>query len=136
MLYQLLGGLPPYSDEENRDQSRSIVELILADQPTPVRVRNPFVSRDLAAICEKAMMRAKSERYESMELLRQDLENALQLIPVNARKPGLFLIVQRWAMRNFGSVVAGGLLLAASSVSYYLYRAQTAAQQVKAITFR
>jgi len=113
MLYQLLTGKIPYGGaSEKKLESAEVKRLILQGPPASVRSLNPRGSRDLAAICEKAMARDLAMRYATMAELGEDLQSALEFRPVRARRPGIWLTLQKWSQRNFSYVLlAGGALL-------------------------
>jgi serine/threonine protein kinase len=118
MLYQLLTGRTPYCPAGGGMPGRAeLKHAILAGAPAPVGSVNRGASRDLAAICEKAMARDRAARYATMEELADDLRAALENRPVQARRPGLILKLQKWSQRNFSHVLlAGGALLLLSVV--------------------
>jgi serine/threonine protein kinase len=118
MIYELLAGRPPYSNPDGSlPNPEELKARILQSPPIPVRSLNRSVSRDFAAICRKAMAYSKSERYESMQALADDIRNGLEIRPVHAR-PGLFLVLQKWAARNLGYVLLGGMMVLGASVGF------------------
>jgi len=138
MLYDLLAGRAPYSGSDGQlPAPAELRERIKSAPPVPLRRLNPTVSRDLAAICEKAMARARSDRYCSMEELADDLRAALEVRPVKARKPGPILKLQRWSQRHIPHVMFGGLALFIAAVAFAVTRGLTAerdaARQVTAL---
>ena len=119
MLYQLLTGRVPYSDTEGEvPKFAELRERILRGPPTPVRTLNPSVSRDLAAICAKAMAQDPVNRYRTIQDLSDDLRAALETRPVRARKPGPWLILQKWVRRNAGYVALGGLMIVIAAAAF------------------
>lgn len=112
MLYGLLAGRPPYSDAAGKlPAAPALKQLILDQPPVPLRHLELPVSRDLAAVCEKAMARSQTERYISMTELADDLRAVLTIHPVKARKPGPLLVFQKWAQRNSAYVTVAGVSL-------------------------
>ena len=98
MLYELLTGQPPYSNSERQlPPIEQLKVLIKTGAPIPVRKVNPKASRDLAAICEKAMAHELADRYPTMAALGADIRAALELHPVSARGPGPILKARRFA---------------------------------------
>jgi hypothetical protein len=121
MLYQLLTGTLPYSywggGLPNRDELK---QQILAGPPTPVRSINHRASRDLAAICHKAMCYERAGRYLSMRELANDIRATLEIRPVTARRPTPWLKLQKWAQRNISYVLFGSIALVLVAVAFSL----------------
>ena len=112
VLYGLLAGRLPYVlSGEDLPPPAQLREFILSGPPSPVRSLDASVSRDLAAICAKAMAHEFSDRYRSMSELAADLKAALEIRPVQARRPGPWMILQKWALRNISYVLIGGFSL-------------------------
>jgi len=128
MLYQLLTGRLPYGTPDGKfPEKEELKQRILCGSPVPVRALNPRASRDLAAICQQAMAHRQADRYSAMSGLAEDLRAALEIRPVQARRPGVFLKLQKWSQRNFSYVLlAGGalLLLAVAFSSAHGFKAQ------------
>jgi serine/threonine protein kinase len=138
MLYELLSHRLPFADENGKLPDRnSLVELIKTTPPTPVRHLNRRVSRDLAAITEKAMARDISNRYRSMNELAEDIRAALETRPVQARQPTMLLRIQKLAQRNASHVLFGCVILAVIAVSISILRGlkvqRDVARQVTAV---
>lgn len=131
MLYELLAGRPPYTDSDGKFPERAqLRELILRGPPPPVRSLNHAVSRDLAAVCHKAMAHAKAERYQTMSALADDLRAVLEIQPVVARRPGPFLRLQKWAQRNTVPVLLGGFALVVLAAAFFVVRGLQAQRNV------
>jgi serine/threonine protein kinase len=138
MLYELLSGLPPYSKPDGSlPKPLELRQLIIQGSPAPLRELNRGISRDLAAICQKAMAHVKSERYHTMQELADDMRAVLEIRPVRARKPGILLNLQKWAQRNVSYVLLGGVSLliisATLSLSQALKAERDVARQVTAL---
>jgi serine/threonine protein kinase len=127
-LYQLLTGKTPYGLADGKMPDRdALKQAILQGPPAPVRSLNDRASRDLAAICQKAMAHEKPARYATMTELAEDLRAALEIRPVQARRPGLLLKLQKWSQRNLSYVLLGGgalLLLSIALSSAHGFKAQ------------
>ena len=123
MLYELLAGRAPYSNADGALPSPEVLRgQILQGPPMPVRTLDPSVSRDLAAICAKAMAHDPVDRYGGMQELFNDLRAALEIRPVQARKPGPLLILQKWAQRHAGYVALGGLAVMLATGAFAVSR--------------
>lgn len=131
MLYQLLTGSSPYCAADGTFPDREeLKQRILLGPPAPVRVLNPRASRDLAAICRQALAHRQAERYPTMAALAEDLRAALEIRPVQARRPGVLLKLQKWSQRNVAYVLlAGGALLLVLSSAHGFKAQRDAARQ-------
>jgi serine/threonine protein kinase len=124
MLYCLVTGRFAYAKPGGSlPEQKELQHLILQGPPEPVRSVNRQASRDLAAICEKAMAHDKSRRYLTMEELAEDIRAVLELRPVQARKPTILLKLKKWSQRNFSYVLLGGMALVLVSVAFSLTHA-------------
>jgi hypothetical protein len=72
-----------------------IVDRVLNEDPVPPRRLNPQVSRDLEAICLKALRKDPADRYASARDLGRDLRHALAGLPVTARRYGPWELLRR-----------------------------------------
>jgi serine/threonine protein kinase len=123
MLYQLLAGHPPYANADGSLPSPDDLRArILQGPPAPLRSLGRRISRDLAAICEKAMARTKPDRYATMTAFGDDLRAVLELRPVQARHPGVWLRLQKWTRRNLVPVVSGAAALAVFTSAFAITR--------------
>ena len=121
MLYHLLAGRLAYSKPDGcLPEQKELRSLVLQRPPEPVRSVNRHASRDLAAICEKAMAHEKSDRYLTMEELAEDIRASLEIRPVRARKPTIFLKLQKWSQRNVAYVLTGSVALIIISLALSL----------------
>ena len=119
MLYQLLAGKAPYCLPDGKIPERDeLKKAILEGPPSPVRAVNGRASRDLAAICGKAMAHDPAARYPAMTELAGDIRAALEIRPVQARRPGVCLKLQKWSQRNFSYVLLAGAALLLLSVAF------------------
>jgi len=138
ILYELLTGSAPYSfPDGSRLGHDELKALILAGPPPPVRRMNLKVSRDLAAICEKAMAHAKEARYGSMQEVADETRAALAVRPVRARKRTPLLRLQKWVQRNTWYVVLASasliIIFIIVSISRGLKVERDVARQVTAL---
>ncbi|MEY2410770.1 MAG: eukaryotic-like serine/threonine-protein kinase, partial [Verrucomicrobiota bacterium] len=138
MLYELLTGRFPYSDPGGALPSAdSLKEQINRGPPAPVRHIRPKASKDLAAICAKAMAHEKKNRYSNMTDVAKDIRAWMEIRPVQARNPGGLLMLQKWMARHSSQVVLGALVisitLAGIFVSMGLRAQRDAARQATAL---
>jgi len=120
MLYAFLAGYFPYADETGTRSPRRIVEAVRAGPPAPILERALEGSApELISICEKAMARERSSRYQSMDALAEDLRALVETRAVQAHATGAFVEFRKWVARNRLSAVslaAAGLALVAGLV--------------------
>lgn len=100
VLYQLLVGTPPHSETKFRLSPRTILARVIDGPPTPISQLSPQAPPELIAICDKAMAREKSERYESALGMAEDLQAWLDSRVVRAYRTGPVAELQSWVRRN------------------------------------
>jgi serine/threonine protein kinase len=131
ILYELVAGRLPYSGTDGKlPEPAELRQQILGAGAPAVRSVNPGASRDLAAICDKAMARARDDRYQSVTGLADDLRAVLEVRTVSARRPGPWLRLQKWALRNRGYVLLGGVSLMLVSAALFVVRGLRAERDV------
>ncbi len=92
-LYFALTGRPPIRGTS----VTQVLERVQRGEVTPPRRLDPTISRDLEAICLKALHRAPERRYASAREMGADLRCALAGLPVSARRYGLWESMRRAA---------------------------------------
>jgi WD40 repeat protein len=104
-LYELLCGHTPFSGPPE------VVLYNVVHRPTmpPPSERKPGLSRDLEAVCLKALARAPEGRYPTCRHLADDLRRWLAGEPVSVRPPGRAELFRRWLRRNPSLAAALGL---------------------------
>ncbi|MDQ7779859.1 MAG: SUMF1/EgtB/PvdO family nonheme iron enzyme, partial [Planctomycetota bacterium] len=111
VLYELITGRPPFDSAHLPDT----FQKILREDPAAPSRANPFVHRDLEAVCIKAMEKYPKARYRHMADMAADLERFLQGARVMAppydalKKARRFLRRQRRALVLI-AIFAAGLL--------------------------
>ncbi|MFT7514331.1 MAG: serine/threonine protein kinase [Candidatus Omnitrophota bacterium] len=118
MLFELITkGQFPYSREGG---PYDIIRRKFTDQPTRPRTIDPKINIDLEAVILKAIEADAEKRYQSAELLAQDLEHYLSGQPVSARRHTTTYITGKWMRRNrFGIAAVVSLIIAAAGFSVY-----------------
>jgi serine/threonine-protein kinase len=58
-LYQLLSGKFPYRFDPKRDP----IDISLNENPVPIRDRMPGLTKDIAAVIDKALVRNPKDRF-------------------------------------------------------------------------
>jgi serine/threonine protein kinase len=131
VLYELLTGTTPLDPERIRGvpygEIRRLIHEVIPPKPSTrladaragsnadgrPRGSSRALHGDLDWIVLKALEKDPERRYESAGALAEDLVRYLHHKPVEARPPSMAYLVQRFARRHRGPVVAGSALLAA-----------------------
>jgi serine/threonine protein kinase len=133
ILYELLTGATPLNAEQLRTASYAEVQRLIREVipprpstkltaslagPGSVPLSHTGVSPralrgDLDWIVLRALEKDPERRYESAGALAEDLHRFLQHKPVEARPPSMAYLMQRFARRHRGPVIAGAALLTA-----------------------
>src|SRR5947209_17147308 len=80
ILYRLVTGELPF-----RGNTRMLLHQVLEDEPKAPRSLNDKIPRDLDTICQKAMAKEPSHRYQTARELAEDLERFVRGEPILAR---------------------------------------------------
>lgn len=83
VLYELLTLARPYEGTT----AYEVFDRIKKQDPTPVRLRNRSVPRDLETVCMGAMARNPDERYQTAAALRDDLRRFLDHEAIERQPP-------------------------------------------------
>ena len=121
IFYELLTGVVPFQAETPLEMLKSVTEDI-PNSPTNITKKIP---EDLSTITLKCLEKDPQRRYQSAELLLEDLERFLDGRPVRARRPSVFYIISRYLRRHTLATVTLVLtvlsLLGGTSISTWLY---------------
>lgn len=96
ILYEALCGRVPFRGKT----LASILQQIFNDDPIAPRALNAEISKELEAICFKAIDKKVPRRYHCAQLLATDLENYLAHRPIIARPPGHITLVRKFCRRH------------------------------------
>ncbi|HEX5272778.1 MAG TPA: serine/threonine-protein kinase, partial [Gemmataceae bacterium] len=107
-LYELLA-LRPAFDETDR---KKVVKQVMTTEPERLDRLDPAIPRDLVTVVHKASERDPGRRYQTAGDLAADLRRFLADEPVRARRVSQLERYLRWARRNPGIAVLGGVLTA------------------------
>ena len=121
MLYHLLSGHAPYEPLGEKVPAHTILDAVRKAPPWPLRQAQPEVNSELAAICEKAMAREPSLRYESMMALGEDLRAWVEGRGVGAYTTGVWYETRKWMARNMLTTIALGSIAFLLMVSVVLF---------------
>jgi serine/threonine protein kinase len=111
-LYYGLTGRAPFSGKSMDD----LIGCVLHQPPQPPSTLGIHISRDLEAICLKALQKNPAERYATAAELADDLRRSLVGLPVRARRYRLWEAIGR-ALRARKEALIGGLALVALMVA-------------------
>lgn len=115
-LYELLTLEPAFGPGEPADVLRRVLH---GEVPRPRQV-NPAIPRDLETIILKAIARDRADRYQSADALADDLRNFAEHRPIVAKRPGVLDRLARWSRRRSGLVATTALLLAVTSIAFFV----------------
>src|SRR5487761_1029612 len=83
VLYEMVTGKPPFAG----DSPVSIAYQHVRERPQPPSVLNPGVPEPLETVILQAMAKSPSDRYQTADALRADLDRCARGEPVLARAP-------------------------------------------------
>ncbi|HET6372250.1 MAG TPA: serine/threonine-protein kinase [Candidatus Polarisedimenticolia bacterium] len=86
ILYYILSGRPPFAGETPRE----VLAKVLDSRPAALRQIDPTVPRPLESICARAMSPDAADRYETAQLMADDVDRFLDGLPVQAHKENAF----------------------------------------------
>ncbi|MEL7500144.1 MAG: serine/threonine-protein kinase [Planctomycetota bacterium] len=96
ILYELLGGEPPFEDV---DPLQTVVQ-ILTHPPASLRATKPEVPTELEAIALECLEKQPKHRYATASGLAEDLRRFLRHQPITARPTPLRRRAWLWVRRN------------------------------------
>jgi eukaryotic-like serine/threonine-protein kinase len=105
-LYELITLCPGFDSSDRL----KLIEQIKAEEPKKPRAVDARIPRDLETIVLKAIEKDPNARYQSAEALAEDLRRFLADEPIRARQVTASERYWRWARRNPGIAVLGGVL--------------------------
>jgi serine/threonine-protein kinase len=120
VLFELLTGVRPHEGRRRNGQGptrelpptpSSVIRSDTASTDRETAIHGIEISRDLDAICLKALRPDPEDRYPSAEQLGSDIERHLAGQPVGARPATFSYRAGLFVRRNRGGVVIAGLML-------------------------
>ena len=142
LLYELLTGETPIKKEQLRESGlEELLRIIREDEPprpstrvgssatlhhvatnrnTDPRKLVGQLRDDLDWIVVKAMSKERSDRYQSAEMLAEDIERHLADLPITACRPSLAGRMKRFTRRHRTAVNLSGLALLATAAAIML----------------
>ncbi|MFC1765643.1 protein kinase [Planctomycetota bacterium] len=161
LLYELLTGTPPFSEEHLRQAgylemqrvireeepikpstklstlSETMTDIAKQRDSTPELLRK-MVRGDLDWIVMKSLEKDRTRRYETADALAQDVQRHLHHEPVQARNPGVVYRLQKCLRRHrkHALVALAGVVLMAAVIALLALRVQNQRQlsDAKALT--
>ncbi len=133
ILYEMLGGSPPYSDQSRDDT----LAHLAADEPAPPLPNTPErqVPHELEAVARKAMAPLPTDRYENVPELQRELENYLEGRRVGAARYRLrdllWLEVKR--RRHALLLLASIMFFALLGLGYVVWQRQLAIAEARGV---
>ena len=129
-LYFTLTGRPPFPGKD----MAILLEQVRHTEPSPPRLFDPSIPRDLETICLKALEKAPAKRYTTARDMAEDLSRFLAGDPILARPLGTLGRAWRWVQRHraLSAALAGllAVLLGSSlGMSYLWFQARDSAQK-------
>jgi WD40 repeat protein/serine/threonine protein kinase len=107
-LYEMLAFRPAF-DESDRHR---LIKRVTHEDPERLRKLNRQVPQDLETIVHKAIDKEAALRYATAGALAEDLQRFIEDEPIKARRQTHLERYLRWARRNPGVAVLGGVLTA------------------------
>jgi eukaryotic-like serine/threonine-protein kinase len=103
MLYQVLGGAPPFSDHKPRTVAE-LLTLVTDSTPTALATLVSDAPRELVTIANKAMAKLPADRYPSARELADELRRYMTGQLVRAHHYDWRALVHRWVRRHRAAV--------------------------------
>ena len=123
ILYEALTGRPPFLGDSQLETLR----LVCKTEPVSPKQLRPDIPRDLETICLKCLEKEPHKRYDSADVLAEDLRRFLADRPIIARRVGPAGRLQRWSRRNpWAAAFLAALSFGVLGSSWQAIRATTA----------
>ena len=135
VLYELLTGISPYN--QSKTTNAALINAICNTDPTPpsraskadchdpiLHANAERIGPDLDAIVLKALRKQPSERYSSVDALRDDLQRFLDGRPVLAHRGSAWFRARKFVRRNLLLVSATSIVLLAVSATALNWKLQ------------
>ena len=133
ILYYMLTAQPPYVRPGERVSPHTVLSRVLDGPPAPLDKLAKNEPAELIAICEKAMARDATQRYESMLDVAEDIQAYLENRVVRAYEGGSLAEFRKWVARNRGMAagIAGMVTLSIASALGFAWQKQGQIESLK-----
>ena len=111
-LYHALCGRPPFQAASTFATMRQVLE----HEPVALQQLNTAVDRDLNTICMKCLEKDPARRFESAEVLADELQRYLDGKPILSRPISRTTRLLKWCRRN--RVLAGAIAVTAAGLLF------------------
>ena len=129
ILYEILTGKPPFSSSN----AIALIYQIMMEEPKPPSAIDAHVSKDIEAVCLKALEKKKNRRYPTAQAFAQDIGRYLEGKPVLAKPPSPIGKAWQWCLgHKLAVTLAGSLLLLAGSVAIWVSTRQLYLEELRA----
>lgn len=127
ILYEMLTGRIPF----RADTMDNLFYQIIFVEPSPPSRFYHSVSRDIEAVCLKAMEKDKSQRYQNASQFAEDISRYLEGNPVTAKPLTVWRRIQKWIYRHrLVSIMSTGTALMVLALSvWFVYQQRQLAQK-------
>src|SRR5262245_36328232 len=112
ILYFLLTARPPFFAETFEE---TLSQVLNADVPS-LRLLNASIPRDLETICLKCLEKDPMRRYDSAQVLAEDLNRWMRGEPILARPSNAWEQTVKWAKRQPALATLGAVICAAALI--------------------
>jgi WD40 repeat protein len=110
LLYHLLTGRPPFQAAT----ALATMEMVLRQDPAPLRTLRAAVDPDLETICLKCLEKNPRDRYSSADALAEELERWLRGEPIQARPCPPAMRLWKWMRRRPGTATFAAIAVLAT----------------------
>lgn len=128
-LYELLTLQPAFGETDRAE----LLKQIAFEDPRPLRKLDRRIPVELETIVLKAMAKFPEERYETSQLLADDLRAFLELRPIHARPASFVDHLRKWSRRHQMVVRTAGIALMLLSLLLVVSTALVKRAQIEAV---
>ncbi len=121
IIYELVSFKNPYLDPRSLHQTA--LNAIRAE-PVSLRSLCPWLDADFAAIAGKCIYKEAVDRYQSLDLLLEDISAYKHGLPIKAKPPSILNLTWRFVKANPILYVGGGILLLISALVFFFLNLQ------------
>ena len=119
VLYEILTGNTPYSGKTTRE----ILDKVIHERPMPVLELAPDAPPELAVICEKALQKDQSQRYQTAAELAEEVQRFIDGSLVRAYRYSLRQVIAHYYSRHrllINTALACAAVLIVTGIGSYI----------------